>query len=45
MDYIVVLDNGLIVEKGSHDELLNMNGHYNMLHKSGILVEEVVDLL
>ena len=40
MDYIVVLDNGHIVEKGSHDELLNNNSHYNTLHKSGVLVEE-----
>jgi len=41
MDYIVVLDNGHIVEKGSHDELLNNNSHYNTLHKSGVLVEEL----
>jgi len=41
MDYIVVLDNGLIVEKGSHEELLENNSHYNTLHKSGVLVEEL----
>jgi ATP-binding cassette subfamily B protein len=40
MDYIVVLDNGHIVEKGSHEELLNNNSHYNTLHKSGVLVDE-----
>jgi ATP-binding cassette subfamily B protein len=42
MDYIVVLDNGRIVEKGPHEELLKNNGLYNTLHKSGILVEEAV---
>jgi ATP-binding cassette subfamily B protein len=28
MDRIVVLDNGRIVEEGSHDALLAMNGRY-----------------
>jgi ATP-binding cassette subfamily B protein len=28
MDRIVVLDNGRIVEEGSHDVLLAMNGRY-----------------
>ena len=41
MNYIVVLDNGHIVEKGTHEELLNNNSHYNTLHKSGVLVEEL----
>jgi ATP-binding cassette subfamily B protein len=30
-DEIIVLDNGKIVERGSHDELLAMNGHYKNL--------------
>jgi ATP-binding cassette subfamily B protein len=42
MDYIVVMDDGLIVEKGTHEELLKNSGHYTTLHKSGLLVEEVV---
>jgi ATP-binding cassette subfamily B protein len=42
MDYIVVMDNGIIVEKGTHDRLLKNHGHYKALHESGILVEEAV---
>ena len=40
-DQIVVLDNGLIVEIGSHDQLLNQQGIYQPLHslqESGELV-------
>jgi len=32
-DVIVVLDNGEIVETGSHDELIARNGHYAALHQ------------
>ncbi len=37
MDRLVVLDQGRIVEQGSHDELLRLNGQYAMLwkHQSG----------
>jgi ATP-binding cassette, subfamily B, multidrug efflux pump len=31
MDRLVVLDRGRIVEQGSHDELLRLNGHYAAL--------------
>src|SRR5215208_5865501 len=37
MDRLIVLDEGRIVEQGSHDELLRLNGHYAKLwrHQSG----------
>jgi ATP-binding cassette subfamily B multidrug efflux pump len=31
MDRLIVLDNGRIVEQGSHHELLRLNGHYASL--------------
>lgn len=42
MDKIVVLDNGKIVEQGSHDELLKKNGVYARLwtHQSGGFLQE-----
>jgi ATP-binding cassette subfamily B protein len=42
MDYIIVMDDGLIVEKGTHEELLKKSGHYTTLHKSGLLIEEAL---
>jgi ATP-binding cassette subfamily B multidrug efflux pump len=37
MDRLIVMDEGRIVEQGSHDELLRLNGHYARLwrHQSG----------
>ena len=37
MDRLVVLDQGRIVEQGTHDELLRLGGHYAVLwkHQSG----------
>jgi len=37
MDELIILDNGRIAERGTHDELLALNGIYSMLwtHQSG----------
>jgi ATP-binding cassette subfamily B protein len=40
MDTICVLEQGRIVESGSHAELLRWQGHYWQLHQSGILLDE-----
>lgn len=42
MDRIIVLDNGHIVEQGSHKELIGQNGTYAKLwsHQSGGFIEE-----
>lgn len=43
MDRILVFDNGKIIEDGSHEELLNKNGHYAKLWQmqvGGFLPEE-----
>ena len=31
-DQIIVLDNGNLVQKGTHNELLNVNGYYKRIH-------------
>jgi ABC-type multidrug transport system fused ATPase/permease subunit len=40
MDTICVLEQGRIVESGSHGDLLKKQGHYWQLHQSGILLDE-----
>ena len=40
-DQIVVLDAGRVVEKGRHDELIRMGGHYAALYKKQLLEEEL----
>jgi len=42
MDAIIVLDQGRIVESGTHSELLALQRYYWRLHQSGILLEEAV---
>ncbi len=34
-DRIIVLQGGMLVEQGTHDELLAMNGHYHRLYNAG----------
>jgi len=40
-DRILVLDAGRIVERGTHDELVRLNGLYAELHKKQLLEEEL----
>lgn len=40
-DKIVVLDKGKIVEMGTHNELINKNGHYAALHKMQFKSEKI----
>jgi ATP-binding cassette, subfamily B, multidrug efflux pump len=40
-DEIIVLDQGEIVERGNHDELLERGGYYAELHKRQLLEEEL----
>jgi subfamily B ATP-binding cassette protein HlyB/CyaB len=39
-DYIIAMDRGRIVERGTHDELLELNGLYNFLHKQQAMLGE-----
>jgi ATP-binding cassette subfamily B multidrug efflux pump len=40
-DQILVLDQGRIVERGTHDELIRLSGLYAELHKKQLLEEEL----
>jgi ATP-binding cassette subfamily B multidrug efflux pump len=42
LDRLIVLDQGRIVEAGTHDQLLALNGHYAALwrHQSGGFLPE-----
>lgn len=40
-DFIVVLEDGGIVEQGSHDELLALEGVYARLHRRQLLTEQI----
>jgi ATP-binding cassette subfamily B protein len=40
-DQILVLHNGRLVERGRHEELIGLGGHYAELHKKQLLEEEL----
>jgi len=40
-DWIVVLDNGMIVEEGRHDELIEKDGMYANLYRKQLIAEEL----
>ncbi len=40
-DFILVLDNGEIIERGSHKELIDLGGVYKKLYEKQLLVEAV----
>ncbi len=43
-DMIIVLDNGMIAEKGTHDELVALSGLYADLHYKQLLEKELEEL-
>ena len=43
-DHIIVLDEGRIIEEGTHDELLALNGLYADMYRRQHLTEELSDL-
>ena len=40
-DQIIVLREGRIIERGTHDELLELNGYYADLYQKQLLEEEL----
>jgi ATP-binding cassette subfamily B protein len=39
-DKILVLDNGYVIEQGTHEELMAANGSYRELYEKQLQVEE-----
>ncbi len=40
-DEIIVLDNGEIIERGTHTSLIELGGYYNSLHTRQLLADEI----
>ncbi len=45
VDRIIVFENGMVVEQGKHEELLNLNGAYSRLYYSQLAPQRVTDVL
>ena len=43
-DKIIYLQNGQIVEEGTHEALLKCNGHYKKMYKKQILEQELAQI-
>jgi ATP-binding cassette subfamily B protein len=43
-DKIIVLDNGEIIEQGTHNKLVEIGGIYSDLHQKQLLEEELKEL-
>ncbi len=42
-DRIYVLDHGIVIEEGSHEELIERNGHYAKLCRTSLMVEAEIE--
>jgi ATP-binding cassette, subfamily B, multidrug efflux pump len=43
-DFVIVLDQGRIIEKGSHEELMAFDGYYSELYRRQALEEEIEEI-
>jgi ATP-binding cassette subfamily B protein len=43
-DLIIVLDNGEIIEQGTHDELVKLRGFYAQLHRQQLLEKALEEM-
>ena len=43
-DFVIVLEEGKIIEKGTHEELLAFEGYYSELYRRQALEEEIEEI-
>ncbi|MGE5614472.1 MAG: ABC transporter ATP-binding protein [Bacillota bacterium] len=43
-DEIIVIDDGMIIERGTHSSLLELNGHYRGLYERQLLADEIEEV-